>query len=690
MRTILIIMTWVLATIFILPITTHARDKSYSLQDVLSAPFPSDLVASQKSDRFAWVENDRGIRNIWTAAAPEFKRQKLTDFNADDGQALYNLILSSDGEKLYFTSGGKNPESLAHPKPRQIWQITIQTGEIRKIADGHSGLLSPNDQYLIFRQNTGLKILDLQSGSSPKTLLNVRKGIGQISWSPDSQKITFISPRGRYNFVGWFPIDGHKVNWIEPAVNRDLWPAWSPDSQKIAFVRLPGYKSDERPDSSREYPLELWVADINKNQARKLWLSPDDAGGYSQLGGLPLAWVSNDQLIFQSEHENWLKHYKINIEKGSPKPVFPGQCEILHSVVSPVDQSLYFTNNCNDIHRRHIWSYNFKNNKITKITRGKKIATMPAVSGNKGYVAYLSATAQKPMGIIIADKKGKVIKDLSASSNETFPVAELIEPKAIEITAADGLVSYGQLFMPKDAKPDGNHPAIIFYHGGSHRQMLLGWHGVRYYSYAYGFNQYMAKKGYVVLALNYRAGTGYGRSFRNAENQGPRGASEYQDAIAAGEYLRDLPEVNPAKIGVYGGSYGGVMTGMSLSRDSSLFSAGVAIHGVYDWAYRERDFYKKHSLKARNTTKDSLAYKSSPIAGLDYWSSPVLLISGDDDSAVMFEQTVNLAQHLKEKNVHVETLVFPDEEHDFLRFETTLQTYKATEDFFNRFLGETK
>ena len=149
--------------------------------------------------------------------------------------------------------------------------------------------------------------------------------------------------------------------------------------------------------------------------------------------------------------------------------------------------------------------------------------------------------------------------------------------------AADGLKLHGQLFLPSGARAGERHPAVVFFHGGSRRQMLLGWHYMQYYHNAYALNQYLASRGYIVLSVNYRSGIGYGMEFREALNYGATGASEFNDVLGAGLYLRSRPDVDPARIGLWGGSYGGYLTALGLARASDLFACGVDFHGVHDW-----------------------------------------------------------------------------------------------------------
>src|SRR5439155_2584920 len=161
-------------------------------------------------------------------------------------------------------------------------------------------------------------------------------------------------------------------------------------------------------------------------------------------------------------------------------------------------------------------------------------------------------------------------------------------------------------------------------------QMLLGFHYGDYYTKAYAMNQYLANHGYVVLAVNYRSGIGYGMKFREAENYGTRGASEVNDVIGAALYLRSRSDVDPDRIAARGGSYAGYLTAFALAKASNLYSAGVDMHGVHDWNNEIKDWERNYDPRAAGELA-RLAWQSSPMAYVDSWRSPVLLIQGDDD-----------------------------------------------------------
>jgi dipeptidyl aminopeptidase/acylaminoacyl peptidase len=299
----------------------------------------------------------------------------------------------------------------------------------------------------------------------------------------------------------------------------------------------------------------------------------------------------------------------------------------------------------------------------------------------EGGVAFLLAGTREPARAVV--KLGNsAARDLAAGTVPAdFPTDSLVVPQQVIYSASDGMQIHGQLFLPSDLQPGQRRKALVFMHGGSRRQMLLGWHYRDYYYNAYAMNQYLANQGYIVLSINYRSGIGYGQAFREAVNQGARGASEFHDVEGAGLYLRNRPDVDGAHIGLWGGSYGGYLTALGLARDSALFAAGVDFHGVHDWSAR---LNPNSAPPAVPTEATRVAFESSPMASVATWKSPVLLIHGDDDRNVQFSETITMANALRRQGVYFEQLIIPDEIHGFLRHESWMKGYAAAADFFKR------
>jgi dipeptidyl aminopeptidase/acylaminoacyl peptidase len=213
---------------------------------------------------------------------------------------------------------------------------------------------------------------------------------------------------------------------------------------------------------------------------------------------------------------------------------------------------------------------------------------------------------------------------------------------------------------------------MIFVHGGPVRQMLLGYHYRHFYHMAYAVNQWLTSQGYIVMSVNYRSGVGYGRSFRQAPNTGGRGNAEYKDVLAAGKYLHARPDVDTKRVGIWGLSYGGVLTAQALARNSDLFAAGVDLAGVHLWG--------------SSLDPEATSFRSSAISAIGTWKSPVLLVHGDDDRNVAFQQTTGLVQLLRAHNVPYELIVFPDDVHDSLIHARWIYTFRRMDEFLKKHL----
>jgi dipeptidyl aminopeptidase/acylaminoacyl peptidase len=696
-----IVRTGLLCALLLAALLVAAPTAAYTLEAILAYPYPTDLSAAPEHERIAWVGHERGVRNIWTAAGPDFEPQRLTDYDQDDGQELGGIAIGPRDRWLVFVRGGnpnrdgEHPNPHSHPEPpdQAVWAVDLDApgSDPVKLGAGRGPVISPGGERVVFMEDGEIfaALLDGEEREPPDTpLFQARGRLEQPKWSPDGGRVAFVSDRGDHAFVGVYDLAGQAIRWLSPGVDRDSHPAWSPDGKRIAFVRLPGRKRAETLHLMRNQPFQLWVADAATGEGRSVWRSPGEDGFFAQsYADEPLRWSAGGDLLFYSEHEDWLRIYRLDPDAAQPEPraLTPPGCFAEHSDVASDGGTLLFSSNCGDVDRRHVWQTPLHDGRPRLLTDGEGIETDPVSVGGQ-FVAYRAATWQLPQAVVIARAEGGGARRIWPESlPRDFPAGELVEPRQVIFESSDGLEIHGQLFMPPGTQRQ-DRPALVFMHGGPIRQMLLGWHYREYYARAYAMNQYLAQRGYVVLSVNFRAGIGYGRDFRLAEDQGPRGASEYQDIRAAGLYLRRMDEVDGERIGLWGGSYGGLLTALGLARDSDLFAAGVDLHGVHDWAFRATDLLPGGAWGIDSDDELKQARDVSPVSQLEHWTSPVLLIHGDDDRNVLFAQTTDLVRRLRERDVHTEVLVFPDEVHSFLRHENWLRAYRATADFFDRFL----
>jgi len=675
--------------------------QSFSIQSALSYPFPTQLVSSPVGNKIAWAANEQGKRNIYTAEAPNYKAVKITSYTHDDGQELTSISISDDGKWIVFVRGGDhggrdggpvNAASMAIAPKMEIYSIPFEGGKANLIGEGDYPAISPKNNQLIFSK-AGQIFLSPVDGSSPaKNIINIKGINSAYKWSPNGDRIVFVSNRTDHSFIGIYQNETTAIKWLLPSFSRDQSPAWSPDGNAIAFVRTAGIGGET--DSilkAKHQPWAIWTVDLKTEKGKSIWKAPETLrGSYPSVeGGANLMWA-DQRIVFTSYEDGWPHLYSMKPDGLNKILLTPGNFTVENIKLSSDKKILLFAANTgNDIHdldRRHIFSVSVNKANLKPLSAGIGIEAYPVFSGEDNLVFCLSSTAQRPLlPVVLAE--GKIIKligeDLIPGD---FPVREMVMPKHVNFKAADGNTVYGQLFSPKNYRK--NRPAIVYVHGGPQRQMYLGWSPMDYYSIDYALNQYLVSMGFCVLSVNYRLGLGYGYDFHKPQNAGAQGASEYQDIKAAGEWLAQQSDVDPNRIGIYGGSYGGYLTALALGKDSELFAAGVDIHGVNN---RFSNFTPEgKSLAPDAELAAKIATESSPVAYIKTWKSPTLIIHADDDRNVAFNQSVDLAQRFEERKFDFEFLAIPDDTHHWMKFSNGVKVSHATADFLKRKLIDKK
>jgi dipeptidyl aminopeptidase/acylaminoacyl peptidase len=681
--------------------------ESFTIEQVMTAPFPYGLTSASHAPRVAWVFDNKGERNIWMADAPDFVPRQVTHYKGDDGQAIASMKLTPDGNTIVYARGSEinkegtsaNPTSLRKMPKQQAWAVNVSGGEPRLLGDvgcneeGCEDLqVSPDGKTVVWSAKKHLWTAPIDGKKKAEQLDELLGESDTPRWSPDGKRIAFRSNRKDHSFIAVLDPATKKVTYLAPTTSRDAGPVWSPDSKQVAFIRQPGleYKRPLIPEFPR--PWALWIADAQNGEGRELFHS-----GNAMEDSLPLfafdslKFTDAGRIIFDSEKDGRNHLYSIAVTGGTPQLLTPGDFDVEEVALSADKRSILFTSNQNDVDRRHIWRVNPSGGEPDALTSGETIEWNPVETSDGKTVLCLGSTATSPAmpNRLTSSGRELIAKDAIPAD---FPTAQLVTPKQVVFKSEDGTEVHGQLFTPKNQKERG--PALIFTHGGPIRQMLLGFHYMEYYHNAYAMNQYLASKGYTVLSVNYRLGIMYGRKFRLPAKSVWRGASEYQDVVAGAKYLQTLDNVDPQRLGLWGGSYGGFLTAMGLARNSDIFKAGVDFHGVHDWAIFLPGWVAWVDAKNAEVAPDikearELAFKSSPVASIANWRSPVLFVHGDDDRNVPFQQTTDLVEKLRGQKVVFEELIFPDEIHDLLRWSDWVRAYKATADFFDRNLAAT-
>lgn len=690
-------------------VTPSARQSTaLSIETLMATPFPTDLVAAAAGGRVAWVSSNSGVHNILVAEpAPgsgaaagrgEHKWRAVTSYTGDDGLWITDLNWTSDGRTLVYVRGdganrqgeSPNPAQLQDGTEQAVFAVSVEGGAPKRLGAGNGPLPSPRGQRVAWVQRGQIWSADLGTTDAPARLVNARGSATGLAWSPDGSMLAFTSGRGTHSYIGVFTLASRELRYLDPSLDRDGNAAWSADGTRIAWIRQAAAPRPRMfsPRRQADEPWSLRVADVKTGQARQVWKADPGYGSAFQgvVSDNQLYWAAGDRLVFPWEKDGWVHLYSVAAGSGDGKATLltPGNFEVEYVNIAPDRTRMIYNSNQDDIDRRHIWTVPVDGS--SRPARNAFAANgsewQPAMTSDNHVVA-LHAGSQTPPHVVVIAPNGRAHALLENLLPPGFDAAALVQPHAVSITATDGMQIPAQLFLPKDLKAGERRPALIFFHGGSRRQMLLTWHYNYYYRNAYAMNQWLASQGYIVLSVNYRSGIGYGLEFREALNYGASGGAEFNDVMGAGLYLKGRPDVDPARIGLWGGSYGGYLTAMGLSRASELFAAGVDFHGVHDWNQGIRTFQPDYSVHD-DPEFSRRAFMSSPLATVDTWKSPVLLIHGDDDRNVSFIESINLIVELRKRKVDVEQLVLPDEVHDFLRHQNWVKAYQATAEFFNR------
>src|SRR5215467_9025937 len=474
---------------------------------------------------------------------------------------------------------------------------------------------------------------------------------------------------------------GAKARQITPYTEDDGFDigelAWSPDTKSIAFTRGQSLV-DETPanvNNSPEGPMpkEVWLVATAGGVPHKV-----GAGDFPSFSpdGSRLLFVDKKRILTVAASGD-----------GDAQPLLIDQGTVDSLTWAPDGKRLAFerlvySSSQDDTDRLHIWTVDAEHGSAVRTAQSHAIEDYPQI-GADGTLFALQSDGNQPLQPVALSAGGQWRRLAPEAIPSSFPSSKLVMPQAVTFMAKDGQETHAQLFLPREttSRP---HPAILFFHGGPQRQMLLGFNTNRTYSWIYAFNQYLVAEGYIVLSVNYRGSTGYGLDYREADNLGPGGGSELNDLRGAITYLRGRQDVDSHRLGIWGGSYGGFMTALGLSRASDAFAAGVVYSGIHNWS----TFLSSLGEPIDGGDANRRAMESSPIATINQWHSPVLVVQADDDRPVPSRQATELIEGLRSHNIDHDVIMIPNEIHDMARYSSWMRLFNAADVYFDRHLDQ--
>lgn len=708
-----------LASALLLP----AQD--WSLDHLFTRPFiwgtwPSHIDWAKHAPIVGFLWNAKGetFEDLYVYNAGTKKLTRLTDLhglkdpiNETDAEkdehrkdylpppaGLTGFDLSEDGTKAVFSYRGDL--FLVHTDGSPILRLTkTKAAEVNP-------QFSPDGTKVAFTQAGQIYVLNLTGGIlEQRTDVHAPAALTTFKWSPDGKYFAYaVQPApGRT-----MPLPNYSGEFVAaPSFSRTVagdaptpWqyyvvestgdnpprlletghgfgfrpPQWSEDSTHLVLaLQSIDYKSEE----IRILDANTGKSKVAFHQADDRWVEVSDTG-----------WdPASKHIWFLSDQSGFEHLYTADLDGGHPKQLTSGSWEIHNDPFSHEPQwigdYLYYSSTANGASERQLYR-----------VKADGSSAPERLSEHKGLnVGWISEDG-KHQAITQADMKNPFDLYVDGDRVTTSPLPEFYQTQWAESrfltypSPKDHKPVAARMLLPPGYNPDDPNqkpfPAIVYIHGSGIATSVLDQWG-SYQELRFVLNEYLAHSGYVILEMDYRGSTNYGRAWRTGVYLN-MGGPDLEDVLGGVEYLRSLKNIDMSRVGIWGWSYGGFMTAMAMFRAPTTFKAGAAFSGVYDWANYNATYTDE---RLTSPAENPEAYeRSSPIHFSNQLQNHLLILHGIVDNNVLFQDAVQLTEKLIHEGKQFEESFYPEETHAYVRDESLKDAFGRAARFFERYLKE--
>jgi dipeptidyl aminopeptidase/acylaminoacyl peptidase len=613
------------------------------------------------------------------ARAPEGRPPGLEDllridqagapqWSPDNRQVGFQWGLGSERDFWAVDAAATTPSMRGGGTTRQLAPLTGRGDAV----------VAPNWRSMAYVAKRHIWVVPLGGGRPVQVTKDEGKYSG-LNWSPDSTRLAFVVDKNDQDDIGITSATAAAVTMIAVTPQDEDSPIWSPESDRLAFIR--------RTDDWSGYEISLSALDATGQRAivRETY----------EKGVEEFHLTRNDQwspdgktIAYLSSRTGFNHVWTVPVDRGNPTELTKGAFVDYEPIWSPAgDRIAFVSSRLGDLEDRHVWAVSAGGGEPVRLSRGGFCAR-PAWSRDGTRIAYLESSATRPPDIVVQEaQNGAVARQLTESRPEPALTASFVEPVAVSWASRDGMIVRGVLLQPRTASTEPR-PALMYFHGKGGVN-LKGWGGLPDYT----FHQYLVQKGYAILFVNWR-GTqvGYGSAYEQA-NYRDYGGGELDDVVTGAELLQRQANADPKRIACWGGSYGGYMTMLAITKTPSVCRAGISLYGVSDWTtflqQSKRKLWRMRLVaKLGDPAQDAGLWDQS--AAIKYAAqarSPLLILQGLDDDGVMPIQGESLYETMRGLGKTVEYVAYVGEGHGFRHTGSLRDLYTRVDAFLMSYNG---